>query len=83
MFAQIDLPFAFTYAGFIVSGVENNELLSHEYGHLVQEEKYGIAYPLIVGLPSFVSMVIGVIKNDYKTHPTRAFEREATRLGAL
>ena len=51
-------------------------LRAHEYGHVLQRRTYGIAYPILVALPSVLSAWLA--PNE---HGDRWFEQEATDLG--
>ena len=73
-----DIRPAFAYGGFIVSGTSSERFLSHEYGHLIQERKYGPLYELLVVVPSLVS---ALLSGSEEIHQSRWFEIEATELG--
>ena len=73
-----DIRHAFAYGGFIVSGTSSERVLSHEYGHLIQERTYGPLYEVLVALPSLMS---ALLSDSSETHSRRWFEIEATELG--
>ena len=73
-----DIDNAFAYGGFIVSGVNSENFLSHEYGHLIQERKYGLLYEFLVVVPSLIS---AMVSENAAAHGARWFEIEATEQG--
>lgn len=67
-----------------VSGTSNEHTRNHELGHAVQNAKYGLAFPFIVGIPSALRWCA------YRWHPKRStfppydsawFEAQATAWG--
>ena len=68
-----------SYGGWIVvPGDASESLILHEYGHYLQERKYGYLHELLVVLPSLLS---AKISKDLGAHQARWFEIEATELG--
>ena len=53
----------------IVSKKHDGKVISHEYGHCLQSEKYGWAYLIIVGMPS-------VMRNIWDTAAHKKWPKE-------
>lgn len=69
---------SFAYGGFIVLWDDDPWLLTHEYGHLLQEKIYGPLHEMLVVIPSVVSVLVS---ENARIHQSRWFEIEATELG--
>jgi hypothetical protein len=66
--------------GFIFVGHDNDDwLVAHEYGHVIQRRKYGASYFALVVLPSILSFHFS---SGDERHTNRWFELEATKYGA-
>ncbi len=76
---QADIRNAFAFGGFIVSGTSSKTFLAHEYGHVLQERRYGPLYEVLVVLPSLASALLSETR---EIHRSRWFEIEATELGS-
>ena len=63
------LNMAVTLGNVIVGGSSleldpNKSLFQHEYGHYLQSQKWGIAWPFVFGIPSLGSMVFDPENHD-------------------
>jgi hypothetical protein len=69
---------------FVLGGVAwmspYSKSIAHEYGHWLQEKKYGIAYLPVVGLSSLLGHLLCRTEADYYRIPTEA---EADWLGGV
>ena len=70
----------------ITDTTPTDHTLRHEHGHALQNVKYGVAFPFIVAIPSFIRYWVREIQ--YRSgHPPKTdydaiwFEKEATELG--
>ena len=86
MIAETEARITMGWGGFVVMngrflaeypGAE--EIARNEYGHLLQEQKYGPLHEVLVVIPSLIS---AVVSRSAEAHDGRWFEVEASRLGA-
>lgn len=62
-----------------------DHVLNHEFGHSIQNARYGLLFPLVVAIPSVVEYWKNTIAENngkvFETYDTTWYEREATDLG--
>ena len=71
----------------ITDNTPTDHTLQHEHGHAIQNAMYGLAFPFIVAIPSFIRYWIREIQYKVGKPPKTEydaiwFEKEATELGA-
>lgn len=75
---------------FMIRSAGHPESCSHEYGHSIQNMKWGWLFPFVIGLPSLIrsqarnfyySWIYGKTRKSLKPYDSIWFEGEATDLG--
>ena len=69
---------------FIIRGQNQEQVMPHEYGHTIQNLKFGPAFLFAIGIPSFIRCgyyTLMTKKKPLKPYDSIWFEGQATKLG--
>ena len=69
---------------FIMRGVNQEQVMAHEYGHTIQNLRFGPAFLFAIGIPSFIRCGYYTLMRNKKTlkpYDSIWFEGQATSLG--